>query len=86
MTGERARTQSQYPRQSGTGGDQGRLRVPDVVQFLGGAELVPNLLLVEPRWLEFGSLAGRYERGLEHSAQISERLSNLLSIKPHFAG
>jgi hypothetical protein len=58
MIQEEAGAQSQYSGQSGAGGDQGGLGMPEVVQLLGGAELVPNPLLVEQTRLELGRFAG----------------------------
>jgi hypothetical protein len=39
--------QSQQSGQRSTGGDQGGFGVPEVVQLLGGAELVPDPPLIE---------------------------------------
>jgi hypothetical protein len=47
MVDEGTNTQPQHSGQSGAGRNQGGFGMPDVVQLLGGAELVPDALLVE---------------------------------------
>jgi hypothetical protein len=59
--------------------------MPKVMQLLGGAELVPNPLLVEREWLGLRRFAGGCKRTLGHGVQVSERLRVRLSIQPDFA-
>jgi hypothetical protein len=80
MADQGAGTQSQQSSQSGPGGDESRLGVPKVMQLLGGAELIPNPLLVERHGLDLRRLPKWCGRNPSHHAHVSECFKMCLSI------